>query len=185
MSFVKFLPHAAIIAVLAAILQYAALVPSLMAYLVAPAIFQTWALYFLAGAKPIKGVQAVACGIAGVLAAMLIVVLGTNLVPLLGAHWAFTLACMAVAFLCILMERVPPLDFIPAYFIGAGIFFLLPDAGMGFKLIQCVIILFAGFGLGYLTVLFRGQYATLVTPPVTAAAPATAESRCEPELVGK
>ena len=88
-------------------------------------------------------------------------------------------------FRSILMERVPPLDFIPAYFIGAGIFFLLPDASMGFKLLQCTIILFAGFGLGYLTVLFRGQYAAFLTPPVTAAAPATAESRCEPELVGK
>ena len=180
MSFVKFLPHAAIIAVLAAILQYAALVPGLMNYLIAPAIFQTWALYFLAGANPVKGIRAVACGIAGVLAAMLIVVLGTNLIPILGAHWAFTLACMVVAFLCILMERVPPLDFIPAYFIGAGIFFLLPDASMGFKLLQCIIILFAGFGLGYLTVLFRGQYAASIAPPAPAA-----ERRREPELVGK
>ncbi len=168
MDFVKFLPHALIIGILAAILQFVSLVPGMENYVFPWAVFQTWALYFLSGANPKSGAKSVICGVVGVLASMLIVVMGTKLASPLGAQIGFTLAVLVVAFLCITMEKVPAISFIPAYFIAAGIFFALQDKSINVKLLQVTISLVLGFGLGFLTVLLRGKYAAMIAVPAEA-----------------
>ena len=169
MDFVKFLPHALIIGILAAILQFVSMVPGMENYVFPWAVFQTWALYFLSGANPKAGAKSVVCGVVGVLASMLIVVMGTKLASRVGAQMGFTLAVLVVATLCIMMEKVPPISFIPAYFIAAGIFFALALSAekysMNMRLAQVSISLVLGFGLGFLTVLLRGKYAAMIAAP--------------------
>jgi metal-dependent amidase/aminoacylase/carboxypeptidase family protein len=77
-----------------------------------------------------------------------------------------------------MMEKVPGLDFIPAYFIGAGVFFALmthggKPEGMGTagwygtaalaELVACAI----GLGFGWVTVTARGWYTAKVSPAAT------------------
>lgn len=172
MEFVRFLPHAGIIALLAAALQYVSAVPGAKEYLVPWAIFQTWALYFLAGASPAKGAKAAACYVLGIGAAIAIVLLGTQLTPVLGDSLAFPVAVAVIAFTVILFERVRALDFIPAYFIGAGAFYALNKDDMGLTVTRLLVTVVVGMALGYLTVTARGKYAAMGAPkPAPAQAP--------------
>jgi hypothetical protein len=117
-DFVKYLPHPAIIAVLAFLLQF---VTSKTDYLVTWICFQTWALYFLAGCNFKGGLKAAACYAIGILASIVIMEFGGTLGGL--GEWAFPTAVGVVAFAAILLEKVPAVNLIPAIFIGAGAFF--------------------------------------------------------------
>jgi hypothetical protein len=87
--------------------------------------FQAWAMYFLAGCNPKMGVKTLIGYIGGIIASIAIFELagvfaglnaGTN-------AWGLYLAVLIVVVPVIAMEKVPWCDFIPAYFIGAGVFF--------------------------------------------------------------
>ena len=175
MKFVKFAPHAGMIAVLAAILQYVSTIPAISSYLVTWAVFQTWALYFLTGANPKAGFKAVMCGILGAALSIAIVQIGQALIPAVGAQMAFTIACGVVAFFVICFELTPPLNTVPAFFIGAGIFFGLPSTSLSFKLLQVSIALVAGMGFGFATVVLRTKYAAMLAASEKKAAEAEAE----------
>lgn len=117
-DFVKYLPHPAIIAVLAFVIQF---VTAKTPYLVTWICFQTWALYFLAGCNIKGGLKAAACYAIGILASIVIIEFGGSLGGL--GQWAFPTAVGVIAFSVILLEKVPALNLIPALFIGAGAFF--------------------------------------------------------------
>ena len=143
--------------------------------------FQAWAMYFLAGCTPKMGAKTFAGYAGGILAAIAIFELNGVLSSLNTPSMALGL-CLAVFIVVIpviMMEKVPGLDFIPAYFIGAGVYFALmthggKPAGMDMgtwygtaalaELVACAI----GLVYGCITVIVRTWYTAKVAP---AAAP--------------
>ncbi|MEE8450591.1 MAG: DUF1097 domain-containing protein, partial [Thermoguttaceae bacterium] len=93
--------------------------------------FQAWAVYFLAGCTPKMGVKALLGYAGGIVASIAIF----ELAGLFGGwfpglvvaphNWALYLAVFPVVVVVIAMEKVPGLDFVPSYFVGAGVFFAL------------------------------------------------------------
>jgi len=102
----------------------------------------------------------------GILASVAIFELGDVLAGGLGGYWGYALAVLIVVVPVISMERVPGLNFIPSYFIGAGVFFgIMSLAGIAHdvkgymsvatpEMVGCV----AGLAFGWVTVTFRGWY---------------------------
>jgi hypothetical protein len=85
--------------------------------------FQAWAMYFLAGCTLKGGVKVMLAYFAGAVASVAIFELAG-----LFAGWglgraAVPLAVFPVVIGVICGERVPWFDFVPAWFIGAGVFF--------------------------------------------------------------
>jgi hypothetical protein len=104
--------------------------------------FQAWAVYFLAGSTPKSGSRALLGYIMGIIA-----------VPI-----ATFIMVTAIMF----TEKLPPFDFIPATFIGAGamVCFLNYIDGTSYPYAALVIICYCSIGLfyGYLTVSLRTAY---------------------------
>lgn len=139
--------------------------------------FQAWAMYFLAGCTP-KMAAKVFVGYAGGIAASIAIFELNGLLSSLNSvpvPWGLCLAVFVVVIPVIMMEKVPGLDFIPAYFIGAGVFFALmthggKPEGMGTagwygtaafaELVACAI----GLAYGFVTVTVRVWYTNKVTP---------------------
>ncbi len=122
--------------------------------------FIAWAMYFMAGCN-LEGAKKTLCGyIAGIIASIAIMELG-GVFASFGAM-AVPLAIFIVVIPCICLERVPPFDFVPALFVGAGTFFGFMSyvAGANYataattELIYCVI----GLVYGWITVSLRGMY---------------------------
>ena len=166
MKFIKFLPHAAIIAVLAGLMQY---LDMTITPIVAWAGFAAWACYFLAGCTIKGGLKVIGCWVAGVAASVVILELGERLTGLTGsATVGFPIAVGVIAFFVILFEKVPALNMIPAWFIGAACFFALnKELNMAsYKesvpaiLITCVL----GQVFGFVTVFLRTQYGKMSEP---------------------
>lgn len=89
--------------------------------------FQAWATYFMAGCTPKMGLKIVAGYLGGIVASVAIFelaavfsALSTETTP-----WGLYLAVFIVVIPVIAAERAPGLDFVPAYFVGAGAFFAL------------------------------------------------------------
>lgn len=120
MKFLKYVPHPGIIGVLAFLMMV--IEPMITPFLISWVAFQTWAMYFLAGGTVSRGVKTAACYLAGMVAAALIIIISGWLTPSLGAM-ALPLTVGVIAFLVIFFEKVPALDFIPAWFVGAGAYF--------------------------------------------------------------
>jgi len=134
--------------------------------------FQAWAMYFLAGCT-VKTAAKTAIGYAGgIIASIIIFKLIGVLVGPMGGYWGTALAvfCVVIPLMCV--ERVEILNFVPAWFIGAGVFFALQFmSGAGTmaeyigiavpEMIACLIGLF----YGYCTVAFRTRYEKMVIPP--------------------
>lgn len=156
-NFVKYLPHPAIIAVLAFLLQF---ITAKTPYLVTWICFQTWALYFLAGCNIKGGLKAAACYAIGILGAIVIMEFGGSLGGL--GELAFPTAVGVVAFAVILLEKVPPLNLIPALFIGAGAFFgwTSANAEASYQLASITVMGSCLFGMlfGVVTVWARTKY---------------------------
>lgn len=153
-DFVKFAPNALIIAVLAGFMQF--INDNAAGYFVGWIGFAAWACYFLAGCTPKGGAKVIGCWIAGVLASVAIVELGQVI--------GFPLAVGIIAFCVILFEKVPALDFIPAWFVGAACFFAAHKgdykASVSAVLISCVVAQVFGF----VTVLLRSNYEKMIAP---------------------
>ena len=156
-NFVKFMPHAAIIVVQAAVMQYMDIKIELFAAWVG---FAAWACYFLNGSTVKGGAKVVGCWAAGVVAAILIIEIGTIFTDTMGVL-GFPLAVGIVAFLVILFEKVPALDFIPAWFVGAACFFGYNTIAGGDYAVSAPLIMIScvvGQIFGYVTVLLRTAY---------------------------
>ena len=165
MKLLRFMPHAAIIAVLAALMQLMDIKIPLFAAWVG---FAAWACYFLNGCTVKGGLKVIGCWVAGVAASVLIIELGTFFSSGMGATAGFPLAVGIIAFLVILFELVPPLDFIPGWFVGAACFFGYNTIAEGdysvsvpLILITCVV----GQVFGFVTVYLRTAYAKASEPP--------------------
>lgn len=122
--------------------------------------FQAWAVYFLAGCDVKGGLKALLGYAIGVVMTILIF----ELAGIAGSlrFFAVPAAAFVVVTAVIFVEKLPPLDFIPAIFIGAGamVCFLSYIDGATYLNASSIILMYCAIGLvyGYLTVLFRTAY---------------------------
>ena len=141
--------------------------------------FQAWAMYFLGGCT-VKMAGKTAIGYAGgIIASVAIFKLGGVFADTcgMGGYWGTALAVFCVVIPVMCAERVEILNFVPAWFLGAGVFFALaamygPKTMAGYtqiavpEMIACVVGLF----YGYCTVSFRKWYEKMVMPATEEAA---------------
>ena len=133
--------------------------------------FQAWAMYFLAGCTIKMGLKTLAGYACGILASIAIFELGGLLSTCLGTYWGTAVAVFIVVIFVISAEKVPGINFIPAWFLGAGVFFALAGLGghieppittdlTGYKLLAIpeLIGCLVGLIFGYITVTFRTWY---------------------------
>ncbi len=147
--------------------------PALMTWIA----FQAWAMYFLGGCT-IKMAGKTAIGYAGgIIASVAIFELMGVFAGPMGLYWGGALAVFCVVIPVMCAERVEILNFIPAWFLGAGVFFALagmhkPSTTAGYiqiavpEMIACLVGLF----YGYCTVSFRKWYEKKVMPATEEAA---------------
>jgi hypothetical protein len=144
--------------------------------------FQAWAMYFLAGCTPRKGVETFLGYIGGIAASIGIFELWAIFKGLDAAKtpWGLYLAVFVVVVAVICFEKVPWMNFIPAWFVGAGVFFALMTLGQEpikdyttcskygvftkVELIACI----GGLLFGWITVTFRVWYEGKFMPKKTA-----------------
>jgi len=166
-DFIKFTPHALIIAILAGLMQLLDLQMGDLFY--AWVGFAAWACYFLAGCDIKGAVKVISCWVAGVIASVAIIELGIFLTGLTGSpSIGFPISVAFIAFFVILCEKVPALDFIPAWFIGAACFFGANNFLQGdyqksvpVILISCLIAQV----FGWVTVTLRTKYEGMISTP--------------------
>lgn len=139
--------------------------------------FQAWAMYFLGGCTVKmagKTVIGYACGIIASVAIFKLI--GVFVGGGMSLYWGGALAVFIVVIPVMCAEKVEILNFIPAWFMGAGVFFALQFmSGAGTmseyvgiavpELVACVV----GLAFGYCTVMFRTWYEKLVMPAKEAA----------------
>ena len=89
--------------------------------------FTAWAMFFLGGCTIKMAAKTIVGYLGGIIASVAIFELAASFSALNSTTtpWGLYLAVFTVVIFIISMERVPGLDFIPAYFVGAGIFFAL------------------------------------------------------------
>ncbi|MCF7956495.1 MAG: DUF1097 domain-containing protein [Phycisphaerae bacterium] len=139
--------------------------------------FQSWAMYFLGGCT-VKMAGKTTIGYAcGIIASIAIFKLIGVFAPQMGGYWATALAVFIVVIPVMCAEKVEILNFIPAWFMGAAVFFALQfmsKAGTMAEyaaiaipeMIACVV----GLGFGVCTVSFRTWYEKKVMPQTQEAA---------------
>jgi len=176
MSFKQFFPIPLMIAVLATTLvmladPFPVPVPFLWTWI----SFQAWAMYFLAGCTVQGGVKVMLGYLGGAVASVAIFELTGALAPSLGAASALAIAVFLVVIGVISAERVPWFNFVPSWFVGAGVFFGVMSIYTGWEwasdspraaqwlhyleagtylMVSCLV----GQVYGYVTVLCRGKY---------------------------
>ncbi len=133
--------------------------------------FQAWAMYFMGGCTVKMAGKTVIGYAGGIVASVVIFTLGGAFSASMGGYWGTALAVFIVVIPLMCVEKVEILNFIPAWFVGAGVFFALAfmaKAGTmaGYveiavpEMIACVI----GLIFGYCTVSFRTWYEKMVMP---------------------
>ncbi len=145
--------------------------------------FQAWAMYFLAGGTYKMGAKSLAGYFGGAVASVAIFELSTLFGDWgLGNSWNLYLAVFLVVIVVISAEKVPGFDFVPSWFIGAGVFFGLMNlstfaegATVWEKYAETTQTLMwsalVGLVFGAVTVIFRTWYeARFVAAPQTPAA---------------
>jgi len=135
--------------------------------------FQAWAMYFMAGCNIKDGIRVLLGYIGGIAASIAIIELATLDVSVkYMGDYKFLIPVFLVVILVICAERVPMLDFVPAWFVSAGMYFAMTNFwGTGtestFEFHQSIalaIIVSCIWGLifGFVTVLLRGIYEKMV-----------------------
>ena len=164
MTFKQFFPIPVMIAVIAFALMLLELGLNKLEfpYFLTWISFQAWAMYFLAGCTVKGGVKTLLGYLGGCLASMVIISLGVALTPTLGSM-AFPLVVLVVVVPVICAERVAWLDFIPAWFVGAGVYFalkgaIMPDAGYCTVAVVTMFSCLVGCLFGVITVFGRTKY---------------------------
>lgn len=140
--------------------------------------FQAWAMYFLGGCTIKMAAKTLGGYVGGIIASVAIFELAglfsglsTPTTP-----WGLYLAVFIVVVPVISMERVKGLDFVPSYFLGAGVYFALftylkrPDDAAKYawyvnlaipEIVACVI----GLAYGWWTVTARTWYEGKISKP--------------------
>ena len=173
MTFKQFFPIPVIISVLAVTLVMldgvipATKIPFLWTWI----SFQAWAMYFLSGCTVAGGGKVMLGYLGGAVASTAIMALFGVLGPHVGAPVGLAIAVFIVVIGVISAERVPGFNFVPAWFIGAGVFFGVMNLNTTwqwggasswskyletgtFLMVSC----FVGQIYGYVTVLCRTKY---------------------------
>jgi hypothetical protein len=166
MSYLQFLPIAIFIGLQATFMMI--IEPS--AGFVSWISFQAWAMYFLAGCTPTMGLKTLVGYFFGMIASVAIME-GAGAFGAMGIGNSINLylAVFLVVVLVISAEKVPGIDFVPAWFIGAGVFFGLMNldtfaqGATTFDMyLQCTAKLMwscaVGLVFGYVTVTCRAWY---------------------------
>jgi hypothetical protein len=170
MKMIKFLPHAGIIAILAGLMQFMDIKIAMFSAWVG---FAAWACYFLNGCTVKGGAKVISCWGAGVVASVMIIELGKFLTEAMGgnAQVGFPIAVAIIAFFVILFEKVPALDFIPGWFVGAACFFGYNTIAEGNYAISVPAILVScvvGQVFGFVAVYLRTAYGKASEPAAAA-----------------
>jgi len=173
MTYKQFFPITVMIAILAAAMMVldankASFLPHFLSWVA----FQAWAMYFLAGCTRKGGVKVMLGYLGGAVASVAIM----ELAGVFGG-WGFGGAAVPVAVFFVVIavisaEKVPWLDFVPSWFVGAGVFFGLmalkqdwpAGAGQWTKywiagvhlMVSCAV----GMIYGLVTVFLRTKYET-------------------------
>jgi hypothetical protein len=156
--------------------------------------FQAWAMYFLAGCTPKMGLKTFVGYLGGIVASVAIFELGFHVFGGLngaagGTAWGLYLAVFIVVIFVISAEKVPGIDFVPSYFLGAGVFFALmsylkpPDGVQALsgswygtlalpEMIACAV----GLAYGWWTVTVKTWYVAKVTAGTAAPAAAAVKT---------
>lgn len=87
--------------------------------------FQAWAMYFLAGCTLKGGVKVLLAYLGGAAASVAIMELAGVFSAWKLGQWAVPAAVFPVVVAVICAERVPGFDFVPGWFVGAGVYFAL------------------------------------------------------------
>ena len=168
MTFKQFFPIPLFIAVLATTLVLLELQPNpLIPHLWTWISLQAWAMYFLAGCTLKGGAKVLLGYFGGALASAAIIeligVIGQR-VPQLAGTPALAISVFLVVIAVISAERVPMFNFVPAWFIGAGVYFGVMNLGAKPEtthistgthlMVSCAV----GLVYGVVTVLIRGKY---------------------------
>ena len=182
MTFKQFFPIPVVIAVLAFLLMLinlgAAHCPNYGKYFVVWVAFQAWAMYFMAGCTLKTGVKVMLGYLGGAVGSIAIMELGGVLgrtMPFLG-EMAGPVAVLILVVPIICSERVPMFNFVPAWFVGAGVYFAMKTDAIThidttfMSLFSCLV----GVIFGIVTVIFRTKYEASLK--LNAPAPAESES---------
>ena len=121
----------------------------------------------------------------GIIASIAIVELAVLLSGAMGWYWGLSVAVFIVVIPVMCVQRVPGIDFVPAYFIGSGVFFgimthcaLTPTfANYGTIALHELLPAALGLGWGFVTVTFQTWYTEKMTGGE--AAGAEAEKKAE------
>ena len=168
-------------------------IPDNVPQIVVWATFCSWALYFLLGANWKAGLWGGLCFVIGEICAIFIIVQFLATIPVLGggpAGWALMIAVgLWAALMVLLAEQVKQIGAVPAYFIGAGLYFAVYFAWWPAQtftvagdyitpLIYLAVSMAFGFFMGWLTILLYGWWANFskrfeAPAPVVAKAPTT------------
>lgn len=178
MSFKQFFPIPLFIAVLASTLVMLDLQPDpLIPHLWTWISFQAWAMYFLAGCTLKGGAKVflgyLGGGLASIAIMELIGVIGQG-IPQLAGTPALAISVFVVVIAVISAERVPMFNFVPAWFVGAGVYFGVMNLQQGAThvststhlMVSCAV----GLVYGLVTVLIRGKYEAWLKAKSTRAA---------------
>jgi hypothetical protein len=148
-------------------------------------------MYFLAGGNPKMGLKTFIGYLGGIIASIAIFELGDLLSGadgnLLGFYWGYAIAVLIVVVPVISAQRVPWVDFVPSYFIGAGVFFgLMSHCGVAhtaaeYAKLTGAEMLACGLGLvwGWVTVTYQTWYTNKVTGGAAEGEEAKAEAKTE------
>ena len=125
--------------------------------------FQAWAVYFMGGCTVKNGVRAMIGYVIGMVASIAIIFCGGQLGAL--GFWAMPLVLLVLVPIILYLDIAPEMiNFVPAVFVGAGVFDLLRPCRRSFAVVfWCAFIsegIYALIGLvfGWLTITFRGWY---------------------------
>ena len=150
MPFGKFIVIPILLGVQAAILMLIAkFIPGSTAAVGGPGLlvfvtFQAWAVYFAAGCTPKNGLKVFLAYVSGIVASILIMMMGDRMAVLFGSaeapnfYIAYAVAVFIIVIPAISLERVPMFDFIPGLFIGSGMFFAIMTLGGGVDIVDGV-----------------------------------------------
>lgn len=120
MTFLQFLPIAVFIAVQATFMMIIEPIFGFVSWI----SFQAWAMYFLAGGTPKMGLKTLVGYFGGAVCSVAIMEGAGFFAGVgFGGSTNLYLAVFFVVILVICAERVPGMDFVPSWFVGAGVFF--------------------------------------------------------------
>ena len=123
--------------------------------------FQAWAVYFMGGCTVKNGVRAMIGYVIGMVVSIAIIFCGGQLGAL--GFWAMPLVLLVLVPIILYLDIAPEMiNFVPAVFVGAGVFFgimsYIPGATFGNAFISEGIYALIGLVFGWLTITFRGWY---------------------------